>query len=73
MARPATVEEYLAQLPEGTRAKHVSLYPAPDADDLQADLAPYLAGSGTLKFPLGRPIPHDLIRRVIRSLSDDSR
>ena len=47
---------------------HLSLYPAPEGDeDLAADLAPYSAGKGTLKFPLDRPIPYELIERVARA------
>lgn len=53
----------------GGWANHVSLYPAPSDDDLQAELEPYLAGKGTLKFPLRGAVPYDLIGRVIRSLS----
>lgn len=49
--------------------KHVSLYPAPDDLDLQAELAPYAAGKGTLKFPVDEPLPHDLIARVAQRLS----
>lgn len=49
--------------------KHISLYPAPDDEDLQPELAPYSTGKGTLKFPLDQPLPHDLIARVARRLS----
>jgi uncharacterized protein YdhG (YjbR/CyaY superfamily) len=55
----------------GGWAQHVSLYPSPSGDDLQADMAPYLSGKGTLKFPLSSPIPYDLIARIIRSLGDE--
>ena len=48
---------------------HVSLYPVPAGDAaLQADLARYTAGKGTLKFPLGEPIPYELIERVVAAL-----
>ncbi len=50
--------------------KHLSLYPAPDDEDLARELGPYVSGQGTLKFPLERPIPHELIARVARRLSD---
>lgn len=55
----------------GGWANHVSLYPSPSGDDLQADMAPYLSGKGTLRFPLSSPIPYDLIARIIRSLGDE--
>ncbi|MBB4931126.1 uncharacterized protein YdhG (YjbR/CyaY superfamily) [Lipingzhangella halophila] len=45
--------------------KHISLYPIPETDDaLAQELAPYKSGKGTLKFPLARPVPYDLIGRV---------
>lgn len=44
---------------------HISLYPVPDADaDLDRELEPYKAGKGTLRFPLNKPIPYDLIGRI---------
>ena len=42
----------------------------PDADPaFAAELAPYLAGKGTLRFPLGEPIPAGLIERVVTLLA----
>jgi uncharacterized protein YdhG (YjbR/CyaY superfamily) len=57
-------------------ARHVSLYPVPEPDEsedgsaLAAELEPYLAGKGTLKFPLNKPIPYDLIGRVAARLAE---
>ena len=49
---------------------HVSLYPVPDTDPaLAAELAPYLAGKGTLRFPLDQPLPDGLIERVVTLLA----
>jgi uncharacterized protein YdhG (YjbR/CyaY superfamily) len=47
--------------------RHCSLYPASRVvvDALGADLAPYVAGKGTIRFPLDRPIPVDLVTRII--------
>ena len=51
--------------------KHVSLYPAPEADaDLRREMAPYVAGKGTLKFPLDQPLPHALIARIVQRLRE---
>lgn len=47
---------------------HLSLYPAPEDEALQAELAPYVAGKGTLKFELRKPIPYELIDRVVAAL-----
>jgi uncharacterized protein YdhG (YjbR/CyaY superfamily) len=46
---------------------HYSLFPASDAviDRLGDALAPYLAGKGTIRFPASRPLPLDLIRRIV--------
>lgn len=52
--------------------KHVSLYPVPAGDAaLQADLAPYLAGRGTVRFPLAEPVPLDLVARIVRALVEE--
>jgi len=49
---------------------HISLYPVPDTDPaFAAELAPYLAGRGTLRFGLGEPIPDGLIERVVTLLA----
>lgn len=51
---------------------HISLYPVPEGDDdLAAAVAPYLSGKGTLKFPLQKPIPYELIERVAERLYDE--
>jgi uncharacterized protein YdhG (YjbR/CyaY superfamily) len=44
---------------------HVSVYPLPDGDErLLRAIAPYVAGKGTLRFPLDEPIPLDLVAEV---------
>ena len=47
---------------------HYSLFPASDAvvRGLGDDLTPYLAGQGTIRFPASRPIPLDLVTRIVR-------
>lgn len=45
--------------------RHISVYPIPDTDAaLHEELAPYADAKGTLKFPLNKPIPYDVIERV---------
>ncbi len=48
--------------------KHYSLFPASEAvvEALGAELTPYLAGKGTIQFPADRPIPSDLITRIVK-------
>jgi uncharacterized protein YdhG (YjbR/CyaY superfamily) len=49
--------------------KHISVYPVPELDEeLEPQLAPYLSGKGTAKFPLGKPIPYELIMAVVQRL-----
>ena len=46
--------------------KHVGLYPVPVGNaEFGGDLSPYQSGKGTAKFPLNRPIPYDLISRIV--------
>lgn len=47
---------------------HVSLYPVPSNTTFQDELAPYLSGKGTAKFPLNEPIPYDLVKKVVLAL-----
>jgi uncharacterized protein YdhG (YjbR/CyaY superfamily) len=47
-------------------AKHIGFYPIPSAMTAFADeLAPYKRGKGSAQFPLGEPLPADLIRRIV--------
>jgi uncharacterized protein YdhG (YjbR/CyaY superfamily) len=48
-------------------ARHYSLFPASDAvvGALGDEIRPYLAGKGTIRFPADRPIPADLVRRIV--------
>jgi uncharacterized protein YdhG (YjbR/CyaY superfamily) len=45
--------------------EHLSVYPIPKADAaLERQLKTHMAGKGTLKFPLSKPLPLELIGRV---------
>ncbi len=48
---------------------HHSLFPASFAvvQSLGEDIAPYLAGRGTIRFPADQPIPDDVVTRVVRT------
>ncbi|SDL34764.1 iron chaperone [Arthrobacter sp. ok362] len=51
-------------------AHHISVYPVPDNDEsLGEELAPYRAAKGTLKFPLRKPVPFELIGKVAAALA----
>ena len=109
MAKPATVEDYLAGLPEERRAAveqlretiraaapeaietiaydmpafrshggqflvsfaaytaHYSLFPASGAvvEALGDELAPYLSGKGTIRFPATEPLPLATVSKIV--------
>jgi uncharacterized protein YdhG (YjbR/CyaY superfamily) len=46
---------------------HYSLFPASGAvtEALGAALEPYLAGKGTIRFPIDGPVPVALVRRIV--------
>lgn len=47
--------------------KHVSLYPVPAGSEaFERQIAKYVDGKGTLKFPLVEPLPIKLIERVVK-------
>ena len=48
--------------------RHYSLFPASGAvvEAIGVELAPYLSGRGTIRFPADRPIPADLVTKVVR-------
>jgi uncharacterized protein YdhG (YjbR/CyaY superfamily) len=107
--RPATVEAYLAAIPDDRRSRfeelrrivraaapdaeeaiaydmpayrlggrflcsigafkrHDSLFPASQVviSRLGDEVAPYVRGRGTFQFPAGRPLPEDLVDRIVR-------
>src|ERR1700742_2935148 len=47
---------------------HIAVSPVPPLDAaLAADLDQYRSGKSTLKFPLAKPIPYDLVARVTQA------
>ncbi len=47
--------------------KHLAVYPAPrGVAEFTEELASYEGGKGTAQFPLDKPIPYDLIRRIAK-------
>lgn len=48
--------------------KHIGLYPPVRGDArLMRDMAPFAGDKGNLRFPLGKPIPYGLIRRIVKN------
>jgi uncharacterized protein YdhG (YjbR/CyaY superfamily) len=52
---------------------HYSLFPASGAvvEALGDELAPYLAGKGTIRFPADQPVPASLVSRVVKVRLDE--
>jgi uncharacterized protein YdhG (YjbR/CyaY superfamily) len=47
--------------------KHIGFYPAPIGNaEFKEELLVYEAGKGTVKFPLDKPIPFDLISKIVK-------
>jgi len=47
--------------------QHLSFFPTGEGVDAFADeLAAYKGGRGTVQFPYGKPLPTDLLRRIVR-------
>ncbi|HLX56295.1 MAG TPA: DUF1801 domain-containing protein [Ktedonobacteraceae bacterium] len=48
---------------------HISLYPIPAGDEaFQQELAHYKRARGTIQFPLDKPIPYDLVEKIVTFL-----
>jgi uncharacterized protein YdhG (YjbR/CyaY superfamily) len=45
---------------------HIGFYPTPSGiESFERELSQYKKGKGTLQFPLDRPIPYDLIQKIV--------
>ncbi len=46
--------------------RHIGFYPTGRGiEAFKEELAPYKSGKGSIQFPLGQPLPTDLIRRIV--------
>jgi uncharacterized protein YdhG (YjbR/CyaY superfamily) len=53
--------------------KHIALYPAPEGDEqFNLELSAYKTEKSTVKFSLDKPIPYDLISRIVKYRIDDN-
>ena len=62
MAAPTSVEDYLAALPEESRAALEKLRKTIKA----AALKPYFSGKGTIRFTADKPLPTALVKRIVK-------
>ena len=54
--------------------KHIGLYATPSGHSEFADeLAAYRHGKGSVQFPSDKPIPYDLIRRIVMFRVEENR
>ena|SRR2546425_7964230 len=44
--------------------KHIGLYP-PAPKEFKKEVSPYEGPKGNLKFPIDKPIPYDLVTRIV--------
>lgn len=50
----------------GGYAKHIGFYPAPKGiEAFKDELSSYESGKGTVQFPLSKPIPFDLVKKIV--------
>ena len=53
--------------------KHIGFYPASSGiEAFKEELKPFKSGKGSAQFPLGRPLPTDLIRRIVELRVEES-
>ena len=54
--------------------KHVGFYPAPSGiEAFREDLAQYPGSKGAVQFSFDRPVPYDLIRRIVEYRAAENR
>jgi uncharacterized protein YdhG (YjbR/CyaY superfamily) len=54
--------------------RHIGMYPLPHAPspELRMEMQPYFAEKSTLQFPHDKPLPLELIRKVVQARVKDS-
>jgi uncharacterized protein YdhG (YjbR/CyaY superfamily) len=56
----------------GAWKDHIGIYPVPSGtDSFNEELAPYVKGKGTVQFPLHKPIPYDLLKKMVALRIED--
>jgi uncharacterized protein YdhG (YjbR/CyaY superfamily) len=54
--------------------RHIGMYPAPRSSaEFRDELAAYDGGKGTVQFPHARPLPLDLIKRIVKFRAAENR
>lgn len=51
----------------GGYKNHVGFYPAPSGiEAFKKQLVKYQSGKGTIRFPINKPVPFDLIKQIVK-------
>jgi uncharacterized protein YdhG (YjbR/CyaY superfamily) len=46
---------------------HIGFYPAPSGiKSFKKELSPYIGGKGSVKFPMNKPIPFGLVKKIVK-------
>ena len=46
--------------------EHIGFYPTPSGTEaFQKEISPYKAAKGSIQFPLDRPIPYNLVEKIV--------
>lgn len=75
-AAPQALEKISYQMPTfylqgnlvhfAVHQRHIGFYPVPSGiEAFKEELASYHQGKGSVQFPLDRPLPYDLVRRIV--------
>jgi uncharacterized protein YdhG (YjbR/CyaY superfamily) len=58
----------------GGFTSHIGFYATPDGhEEFEAELSAYKRGKGSVQFPLDKPLPLDLIRRIAQYRAEQLR
>jgi len=46
---------------------HIGLYPTPSGTDaFKIEISEYKSGKGSIRFPIDKPLPYELIRKIVK-------
>ncbi len=52
---------------------HVGFYPGANGiSNFKEELSEYKGGKGSVQFPIGKPVPYELIRKIVRFRVDEN-
>lgn len=53
---------------------HIGFYPAPSGmEAFEKELSVYKRGKGSVQFPLGEPVPYELIGRIVKIRAEENK